>query len=219
MVKQKAPTASKERREQERAVTRSKILDAAREMFAEKGVESTTMRAIADRIGYTATAIYYHFADKDALLRELCYCDFSELGQVIAQARFIEDPIARIRQTGLAYVDFGLRNPSQYKFMFMTQHDHEHVITPDTVSVGVSNPEESAYAFLQQSVADAIKAGRIRPELCEVPHQVSNLLWAAVHGVVSLHLTKSTDPWIEWDDPRALAEMMVDAAIRGITVS
>ncbi len=218
MVKQKAVTPSRERREQERTATRARILDAAREMFGEAGIESTTMRAIADRIGYTATAIYYHFADKDALLRELCYCDFSELGQVIAQARSIEDPIVRIRETGLAYVDFGLRNPSQYKFMFMTQHDHENVVTPEGIPLGVNNPEENAYAFLQQSVADAINAGRIRPELCEYPSQVSNLLWAAVHGVVSLHLMKSTDPWVDWADPRQLAELTVDAVIRGITV-
>ena len=47
---------STHRREQEKLATREKILEAAREMFNENGVDATTMRAIADRIGYTATA-------------------------------------------------------------------------------------------------------------------------------------------------------------------
>ena len=216
MIKESVISAGRERREQERLATREKILEAAREMFAEVGVEATTMRAIADRIGYTATAIYYHFADKDALLRELCYSDFSELGQVIAQASRITDPIERIRETGLAYVDFGLRNPSQYKFMFMTRHDHEHAITLANAEVDKTNPEESTYAFLRLSVADAIHNGKIRPELCENPSEVANLLWAAVHGVVSLHVAKSNDPWIEWGHPRQLAETMLETVIRGI---
>jgi len=59
------------RRERERAETRGKILDAARRMFVLKGYEGTTMRAIAAKIGYTPTAIYHHFKDKDALVAEL----------------------------------------------------------------------------------------------------------------------------------------------------
>lgn len=215
MVKD-ATLTSKDRREQEKLATREKILDAAREMFGDAGFEATTMRAIADRIGYTATAIYYHFKDKEELLRELCYRDFSQLGQVIAQAASIKDPIERIRHTGLAYVEFGLRNPSQYKFMFMTRHA-ENVATPENVPIDVTNPEENAYAFLMQCVADAINEKRIRPEMCEDANHIANMLWAAVHGVVSLHIIKSHDPWVDWGDPRHLAELMIDAVIRGFS--
>jgi AcrR family transcriptional regulator len=176
------------------------------------------MRAIADKIGYTATAIYYHFKDKDDLLRELCYRDFSQLGHIIAQASTIKDPIERIRRTGLAYIDFGLENPSQYKFMFMTKHEHQHAITPEMIPIDKTNPEESAYAFLQQCVADAINERRFRPELCDDANHIANMLWSSVHGVVSLHLVKRDDPWVDWGDPRRLAEMMVDTVIRGIAV-
>jgi AcrR family transcriptional regulator len=215
MVKGTVASPSQERREQEKLATREKILEAAREMFNDVGVEATTMRAIADRIGYTATAIYYHFKDKDTLLLELCHRDFSELGRLIAQAGSIKDPIERIRQTGLAYADFGLENPSQYTFMFMT---HTHPIEPEEVGLDKSNPEESAYAFLQQCVADAINEGRIRPELCENPNHITNLLWGCVHGIVSLQITKKHDHWVDWGNPRELAAVTVDSVIRGITV-
>jgi AcrR family transcriptional regulator len=60
---------SQERRAQEKAELRAQILDAARRLFAERGYAAVTMRAIARRIGYTATALSYHFPDKESLLR------------------------------------------------------------------------------------------------------------------------------------------------------
>ena len=215
MVKEAVLSPSQERREQERLATREKILEAAREMFTEVGVEATTMRAIADRIGYTATAIYYHFKDKDTLLLELCHRDFGQLGRLIAQAGSVRDPIERIRQTGMAYVDFGLQNPSQYKFMFMTP---TRAVTPEESGLDKNNPEENAYAFLLQSVADAINQGRLRPEACENPTHVANMLWAAVHGVVSLQMTKKHDHYCDWSEPRAVAQLTIDTVIRGITL-
>ncbi len=70
-----------ERREREKQELRTRILDAARELFAELGYEAVTMRKIAERIEYSPTAIYFHFKDKDALMRELCEMDFSTLAQ------------------------------------------------------------------------------------------------------------------------------------------
>ena len=98
--------------------------------------------------------------------------------------------------------------------MFMTQGRAVH---PNEVGLDSKNPEESAYAFLQQCVADAINQGRIRTEYCQNPNNVSNMLWSCVHGVVSLHMVKCHDHYVEWGNPRELAEMMVDTVIRGIT--
>ncbi|MDD3530146.1 MAG: helix-turn-helix domain containing protein, partial [Gallionellaceae bacterium] len=55
----------KTRSDQQRQETRSRILDAARELFVERGIEATTMREIAGRVGCSATAIYLYFRDKN----------------------------------------------------------------------------------------------------------------------------------------------------------
>ncbi len=78
---------TKERREREREELRTRILDAARELFAEEGYEAVTMRRIADRIEYSPTAIYFHFRDKEALMRELCDHDFRALAQRVPEDR------------------------------------------------------------------------------------------------------------------------------------
>ena len=95
---------TRERRTREREETREKILGAARDMFAHEGYEAVTMRAIAEKIEYTPTAIYHHFDSKQALLTELCACDFRGLAAHFRGKAVSDDPIERIRSAGRAYL-------------------------------------------------------------------------------------------------------------------
>jgi AcrR family transcriptional regulator len=199
---------TKERRERERMETRDKILEAAREMFATQGIEATTMRAIAQRIEYTPTAIYHHFKDKDALIIELCHGDFRKLGRQFTQMERIDDPVERLRSIGMAYVEFAIANPHHYQIMFMTRTPaHEH---PEE-----KNPEEDAYGFLLATVQEGMDAGRFRPDLTDA-HQLAQMTWSSVHGIISLQIAKCHDAWVEWRDLRATARAIIDALIRGI---
>src|SRR6266545_3531800 len=94
----KTSTRSRLRRDRERAETRERILEAAREMFVRDGYEATTMRAIADQLDYTATAIYHHFRSKEELMLELATTDFRSLAGAFSQIGRIEDPIERLRR-------------------------------------------------------------------------------------------------------------------------
>src|SRR5436190_20739820 len=100
---------SQQRRERERDEVRSKIMDAARDLFAREGVEAVSMRKIADAIEYSPTAIYLHFSDKDALLAELCAHDFGALAESFANEAGIKDPIDRIKALGRPFMKFGLK--------------------------------------------------------------------------------------------------------------
>jgi AcrR family transcriptional regulator len=51
--------------------TRQRILDAALILFAERGYDATSMREIAERIGTTKAALYYHFASKGDIVRTM----------------------------------------------------------------------------------------------------------------------------------------------------
>src|SRR5512144_2512337 len=95
---------TKERRERERHDTRELILSAAREMFASEGFEAVTMRAIADRIEYTPTALYHHFPSKQALVAELCERDFMTLAKIFYSAAEIADPVERMYAIGRTYL-------------------------------------------------------------------------------------------------------------------
>jgi AcrR family transcriptional regulator len=51
--------------------TRERILDIALELFTEQGYERTSLRQIAERLGFSKAAIYYHFASKEDILMTL----------------------------------------------------------------------------------------------------------------------------------------------------
>lgn len=51
-----------------RGDTRARILDVALELFSEHGYEQTSLREIADRLGVTKAALYYHFKTKDDIV-------------------------------------------------------------------------------------------------------------------------------------------------------
>src|SRR5438093_7749043 len=196
---------SLERRQRERVQTRQKILDAARRMFVQRGYEATTMRAIAARIGYTPTAIYHHFDDKEALVAELSALDFRAFAQALRDFGAVADPVERLRRTGRAYVAFGVANPMHYQFLFMTRRPKE-----SPKGTGQPDPGEDAYGFLRQTCADAIAAGRLRPEFTDAD-EVAQIAWGAMHGLLALHIAKVDEPWIPWPDVSDTAASGSDA--------
>jgi AcrR family transcriptional regulator len=203
----------KERREREKSETRDKILDAARELFVTEGYEGVSMRRVAEKIEYSPTAIYVHFTDKNELFHELCRQDYARLSEVFQSSAMSTDPVERLKQIGRTYIDFGLQHPNHYKFMFMTPHPPLEPDEEERELMG--NPEVDAYAFLKWSVQQAINGGRFRKELMDA-EIISQTLWAAVHGVISLNIAKGTDPWVDWRPLQARAEMMLDVTVRGL---
>jgi AcrR family transcriptional regulator len=202
---------SVDRRERERVKLRTRILDAARTLFVRDGYEAVTMRKIAHKIEYSATALYSHFENKDALIRELCVLDFAAFAQVFLKIARFEDPVERLRQAGHAYVAFALKHPEQYRLMFMTTHPQ--VGDPD--EMGRGNPGRDAYAFLKMTAEEALKQGRLRPELKDA-EAISQTLWAGIHGVVALHITMGADDWVDWRPLKTRAAAMVDALMHGL---
>ena len=199
----------KERRVREREETRGKILDAARDLFVGEGYDAVTMRRIADRIEYSPTAIYFHFRDKEALLKELCQNDFLSLAQQFVAMQDIANPLEKMKATGRAYLKFGLDHPNHYRLMFMTPHPP---VEPDNER---GNPEEDAYAFLKAIIAQAIEERRFKREYNDVD-LVTQTVWSGVHGVISLHIAKSNDNWVDWRPIEKRAQVMIDVLVDGL---
>src|SRR5258708_16583649 len=203
----------KGRREREKSETREKILDAARELFVTGGYEGVAMRGVGEKIEYSQTAIYVHFTDKNELFHELCRQDFARLQEVMQSADMPADPIERLRQIGRSYIQFGVRFPNHYVFMFMTPHLPQEPDEEDREIMG--NPEKDAYAMLKWAVQEAINSGCFRNEAQDAA-LLSQTLWASVHGVISLNIAKCKDPWVDWRPLEDRAEMMLDITLRGL---
>ena len=202
----------KERRQRERDDTRGRIMDAARELFVSEGYDGVSMRRIAEKIEYSPTAIYFHFKDKDALIRELCDCDFLSLAEQFTGAAQIENPIERLKATGRAYAAFGIEHPNHYRLMFMTPHESR----ASESRLDHGNPEEDAYAFLRSIVVEALGRGLFRSDYTDAD-LIAQIVWSGVHGVVSLEIAKCHDDWVEWLPVRERVESMIDVLVDGLT--
>jgi AcrR family transcriptional regulator len=76
--------------------TRERILDIALELFSDRGYDKTSLRDIAERLGTTKAALYYHFERKEDILLEL-HMRLHALGyDVLTQLDGLEGPQAYV---------------------------------------------------------------------------------------------------------------------------
>jgi AcrR family transcriptional regulator len=213
VVGEEKAMGSEERRQRERDELREKILDAARDLFLEYGYEGVTMRKVAERIEYSTTAIYLHFADKETLFRELCNVDFLHLAERFQEAAQIANPVERLRKCTEIYIRFAVDHPNHYRLMFMTP---KPVATAgEEALANKGDPNKDSYAFLLSLVRSAIAAGSFRPEYRSA-ELIAQTLWAAVHGVASLEITHRCDVWVEWTPLHLRTQAMLDGILNGL---
>jgi AcrR family transcriptional regulator len=70
-----------------RGHTREQICEVALELFAEQGYDKTSLREIAERLGLTKAALYYHFQSKEEIVGAIVENYLDEVDDLIAWAR------------------------------------------------------------------------------------------------------------------------------------
>jgi AcrR family transcriptional regulator len=196
----------------ERLQLRISILDAARELFIERGIEATTMREIAKRIGYSPTSLYLHFKDKEDILRALCETDFLALATDLQSIMSIPDVNQRLGLLCDSYAEFALSHPNHYRLMFMTP---QPAFDKSEYKIQRGNPEQDAYAQLKFVVQDAFNQGLFRQELSNVD-LIAQTLWAGIHGACSLQISKGNDDWLDWQPIADRIRMMRETLMIGV---
>lgn len=116
--------------------TRDRILDAALDLFTEKGFDGTSLREIAEQLGVTKAALYYHFASKDDILMAL-HMRLHEFGRE-ALEQMTDEPVPIAQWGGLLdqMVDQLLaqrkifllheRNQATFEKLHREDHDDQH---------------------------------------------------------------------------------------------
>ena len=170
--------------------------------------------SIASAMEYTPTAIYHHFENKQALVTELCHTDFESLARHFLKAAAIADPVARIRAVGEAYLEFAEQFPNHYRFMFLTPLP-PITHTEEFLAEHREDPERDAYAFFRRTCEEAIASGRLREELTD-PDELAQILWSALHGLISLHVLGRHEEWVPLRELKGTAGRSMDVLFRGM---
>ena len=186
---------------------REEILGAAERLLVETGdEEAVSIRAMADAVGVTPPSIYLHFVDKNELMFAVCERQFARLDRVLEEAAAgSDDPLESLRLRGRAYVRFGLENPEHYRILFMGNpgsdpkgFDAERVRTM------------ASFDHLVDAVVRCIDAGVIPRQH---PVFVALGLWAVVHGITSLLISK---PDLPWPDVETFADHLCGVQVTGL---
>jgi AcrR family transcriptional regulator len=91
---------------------RELILDAAKQVFADEGLEGASLRAIATRAGYTPAALYFHFESKEEIYAEVLRASLASLGTAVdlavAKSR---GPQQKLKAAAMSFFRFYAENP------------------------------------------------------------------------------------------------------------
>jgi AcrR family transcriptional regulator len=153
--------------------SREAIVEAARALLEESGLDAVVMTAVAERVGVRGPSLYKHVADRSALIRAVGDLVTADLRATLDRSMSTGDPAADLRALALAYRAFVQANPNGYGLLFAHL---EPDLQPDPVAVAdLGRPIVATVARLNGGEGrDELESGR------------TLVAWA--HGFVSMEL-------------------------------
>ena len=203
------------------------IKETAWKQIAEYGAPALSLRAIARELKITAPAIYNYFPDRDALVTALIIDAFTSFGDSQLAARDSvpkKHLVGRFKAIGLAYRNWAHTYPQRYQLIFGTpipgyEHPIEKVFPSSARSImALFSVVESLRVAgkLTTTASPTVKKeyqahfdlwrsqiGDVHP----LTHFVAMIIWARVHGIVSLEIQGNLPPFGESGNELYLYEL------------
>jgi len=190
-----------ERKAKEKEDLKALILQGAKKLFLEKGIEHTTIRNIADEVEYSVGTVYVYYKDKNAILDDLHKQGFLKLREELRVLFNVSEPMERLKALGRVYMQFALDNIDMYDLMFIKNAPMECLENREGEDwdEGVTT-----FGVLQTTVEQCIDKGYFKGHKIE---PLSLAIWSCVHGMCSLFI-RSRIQGVTSEDP----EMLMKAA-------
>lgn len=161
---------------------RSALIDAGMHALAGGSVDALSLRALAREAGVSATAVYRHFPDKDALLRALAAAGLDRMAEqqaTASKAAAGAGPVAAFCASGAAYVRFAIREPELFRLIWKVAPEGDLLSVP----VDESHPAMAGLRRAVDQVAPpSTSAGDRRA--------IALRCWGLVHGLAMLALDR-----------------------------
>jgi len=160
------------------------LLEEGLRTIKDEGVGGLTLRRVGERLGVSRTALYRHFASKQALLAVVAAEGFRTLKSGLQSAyEGAGRGQAGFDAMGLAYVRFAVDHPSHYRVMF------GGYVTPADLRAGggdvAADAGTDAFQVLVDALVEQQAAGLVRSD---EPRLLAVFIWSVVHGVAMLAL-------------------------------
>jgi AcrR family transcriptional regulator len=192
------------------------IIEEAMKLILKTGFNNMSMRKLADRVGMSATNIYYYYSSKDEIYLNIQIKGFQALQTMLEKIDMPEnDPVENLRKMIHAYLEFGFKNPDYYQIMLNSD-------TPRYLEYKNKNKKMEPIAFKakQMAINSIAVPLRVLEQISAVNDNVppedlffrAYQLWITLHGIVTLNNKKIL---LELDEiiPEALIDRMREELI------
>ena len=176
------------------------LLESASLIIKEQGVESLSMRKLADTVGVSRMAPYHHFKDKNALLCALAEQGFYEQAKMLhslrAQKNTAEDGFKKYAH---AYLEYALQHNETYDLMY------------GRTLWKAGNPSDSLKAASKQTFkawidwVEELQEQNILPSN-NTPLRIGQTTWASLHGLARLFIDGI---YLDTEDLTDMVEQMI----------
>ena len=155
------------------------LLSSAEDILESEGPDGLSVRRIAAAAGVAPMGVYNHFESKSGIIEALYIQGFARLGAAMQAMAQIADPSEALLEGARRYRELALAHPMAYQLMFLRAVPG---FEPTDHALGECT---GAYEHLVASVERAMQAGVI---VEGEPTETAQLIWATIHGWVSLDL-------------------------------
>jgi AcrR family transcriptional regulator len=166
------------RKQREKLEMRRLILDAAKDIFLEKGFHNTSIRNIAEKIEYSPGTIYLYYKDKDDIFHALHEEGFGKMLGMMQPLQHVSDPMERLIAMGKVYMSFALHNKELYDLMFIMEAPINAKLNREKWEMG-----DRTLNFLKEVLTDCQQKGHFKDLNIDY---LSFMIWSSLHGMCAL---------------------------------
>ena len=176
------------------------LLQSAALIIKEQGVESLSMRKLADTVGVSRTAPYHHFKDKNALLCALAEKGFHEQESMLFALKAEQKPATDVfKQYVHAYLEYALQHNETYDLMY------------GRTLWKAGTPSDSLKAASKQTFkawidwVEELQEQKVLPN-SNTPLRIGQTTWASLHGLARLFIDGI---YLDKEDLADMVEQMI----------
>ena len=194
----------------QRNIMRQSIVDAAKGLFYESGIDAVSIRNIAKSVGVGPATIYTYFDGTYEILSHIWWDVVYQLEDALVEAaKGIDHPAGRLEAILRRYVLFAKEHAKEFQITFLTLNlpsDKVETMIPDSL-------QRPGFKLIYDTIAGGVKEGIFEVEDVNRSAQVT---WSCIHGAISTPKQIAGFAWLSNDE---LVEGTLDLVFHGLLPS